>query len=586
MSEEGSKTRSPSREPPQLKKLFPFAVFLSVALASLVMAGFAYFASEEAGRIKFAAASDDAFARIQSRIDLHLSLLRAAHALFEANQGRPSRAEFKMFVDGLNIQKTYTGLRGIGFVKQVGRGEEAKIAEEIRHDYGIDRSVWPWTDDPKKMPVTMFEPTNQANMATIGFDMYSDPARRQALDATVMTPGVHATGLVKLGAMADGPVHNGFLAFLRVDGNATPTVANESTSAFVGILYAAFRANELFSAALGQAPLLPVNVEVFEGTGRRGNLLFRSQVSPDPDLAESHLVTRELVVAGQAWTVLFRPTAAFVLPSSPVIPGTLGLIGLVLAGAIAMLARWQDRAYSAVETLQISTEKSLLEKELMLQEMKHRIKNSITRVLAIARQTASHTKGIDEFSASFAARLQAMAASQDMLTRSRWQRADLEELLKTELEQVFGKDLEAGTLSGPAVEIDETTTQALGLTFHELATNALKYGDVGRGRGGLRVEWRVNRKGPTSTLGLTWSEASEIPLSAPEKTSFGTKLIDMNITRELGGTITRKYGEGGLKVEIEIPLAESKAPHAIGERPSKRIGGKISGGKPPQTAQA
>ena len=91
----------------------------------------------------------------------------------------------------------------------------------------------------------------------------------------------------------------------------------------------------------------------------------------------------------------------------------------------------------------------------MLQEMKHRIKNSITRVLAIARQTAANPN-IDDFSASFAARLQAMAASQDMLTRSQWQKADLGELLRTELEQVFGKNLEAG-MCPDRVELDETS---------------------------------------------------------------------------------------------------------------------------------
>ncbi|TIT45393.1 MAG: histidine kinase, partial [Mesorhizobium sp.] len=86
------------------------------------------------------------------------------------------------------------------------------------------------------------------------------------------------------------------------------------------------------------------------------------------------------------------------------------------------VARYQERAYDAVSALHETTEKSLLEKDLMLQEMKHRIKNSITRVLAIARQTASRATDVNEFSASFSARLQAMAASQDMLTRSRWQK--------------------------------------------------------------------------------------------------------------------------------------------------------------------
>ena len=76
-----------------------------------------------------------------------------------------------------------------------------------------------------------------------------------------------------------------------------------------------------------------------------------------------------------------------------------------------------------------------------------------------------------------------------MLTRSRWQKADLGELLRIELEQVFGKELPDGMLSGPKVLLRETTTQALGLTFHELATNALKYGEAGNSSERSRSSW-------------------------------------------------------------------------------------------------
>ena len=209
------------------------------------------------------------------------------------------------------------------------------------------------------------------------------------------------------------------------------------------------------------------------------NLLFQSETPPASSFGDRLLVTRKITVAGRPWTILFRPTSAFSQPSSRAIPVMLGLFGLLLAGAIALVARYQERAYDAASRLHETTEKSLLEKDLMLQEMKHRIKNSITRVLAIARQTASRATDVNEFSSSFSARLQAMAASQDMLTRSRWQKADLGDLLRIELGQVFGKELPEGLLSGPEVLLDETTTQALGLTFHELATNALKYGEAG-----------------------------------------------------------------------------------------------------------
>jgi two-component sensor histidine kinase len=184
--------------------------------------------------------------------------------------------------------------------------------------------------------------------------------------------------------------------------------------------------------------------------------------------------------------------------------------------------------------------------------MKHRIKNSITRVLAIARQTASGSKDIAEFSSSFAARLQAMAASQDMLTRSRWQKADLAELLRIELGQVFGKELPDDMLAGPKVLLSEGQTQALGLTFHELATNALKYGEAGNSVDALQVSWSV-QQASGKLLALRWREAGD-KIEPPAKTGFGTKLIDMNITHELGGVIRRDYRENELVIEIDIPL--------------------------------
>jgi two-component sensor histidine kinase len=284
------------------------------------------------------------------------------------------------------------------------------------------------------------------------------------------------------------------------------------------------------------------------------NLLFQSETPPVSAFGDRLLVTRKISVAGRPWIVRFRPTSAFSQPSSRAIPVMLGLFGLLLAGAIALVARYQERAYDAVSLLHEATEKSLLEKDLMLQEMKHRIKNSITRVLAIARQTASRATDVNEFSASFSARLQAMAASQDMLTRSRWQKANLGDLLRIELGQVFGKELPDGLLSGPEVLLDETTTQALGLTFHELATNALKYGEAGNSVGALKVDWAIDGRGRDRVLALNWREAGLKKLEAPTKTGFGTKLIDLNVTRELRGTINRDFRADGLDVEIRIPL--------------------------------
>ncbi|OHV59402.1 histidine kinase [Mesorhizobium sp. LCM 4577] len=539
-----------------MKKLFPIVAFIAVALISLTMAGFAYFATQEAARIKFEGTADDALSRIESRIDLHLSLLRSTQALFDARNGDITRGEFKAFFTALDIDDNFAGLRGIGFLRLAKAGDEAAVERDILHDLGSAHPIYPATTEQWRTPIVLFEPLDTSNQSIIGFDMFTEPVRRAAIEKAMADDQQHASGVVQLGEGAGvAQTFTGFLVFVRLNVETAPEVINASRSSTAGFLYAAFRAQDLFQVALSHSPLLPVNVEVYDGKPEAGNLLFRSEAPPAERIGAKLLARRDIVVAGRPWTVLFRPTSAFEPPSSRAIPVMLGLFGLLLAGAIALVARYQERTYEAKSALHEATEKSLLEKDLILQEMKHRIKNSITRVLAIARQTASQATDVKEFSASFSARLQAMAASQDMLTRSRWQKADLGDLLRIELGQVFGKDLPEGVLSGPEVLLDETTTQALGLTFHELATNALKYGEAGNSVGALKVDWSIEGRGRERTLLLNWRETGQKNLEAPAKTGFGTKLIDVNVTRELHGTIARDYRDDGLKVEIRIPLA-------------------------------
>ncbi|MER9399448.1 CHASE domain-containing protein [Mesorhizobium sp. M0615] len=541
-----------------MKKFFPILAFIAVALISLTMAGFAYFATQEAARIKFEATADDALNRIESRIDLHLSLLRSTQALFDARNGEISGSEFKAFFSALDVDNNFAGLRGIGYLRLAKTGDEAAVERDMLRDRGAAHTVYPDTTQPWRTPVVLFEPLDPANESTIGYDMFTEPVRREAIEKAMADDAQHASGLVQLGQdTGAAQTFTGFLVFVRLNVETAPDGINASRSSTSGLLYAAFRARDLFQTALSRTPLLPVNTAVYDGTADADNLLFQSETPPAASFGDMLLVTRKIIVAGRPWTVLFRPTSAFSQPSSRAIPVMLGLFGLLLAGAIALVARYQERAYDAKSLLHETTEKSLLEKDLMLQEMKHRIKNSITRVLAIARQTAAQATDVKEFSTSFSARLQAMAASQDMLTRSRWQKADLGDLLRIELGQVFGKELPEGILSGPQVLLDERTTQALGLTFHELATNALKYGEAGNSVGALKVDWSFEGRGSERMLVLNWREAGQKELEAPAKTGFGTKLIDLNVTQELRGTIARDFRVDGLTVEIRIP-----PPHA------------------------
>lgn len=522
------------------------------------MASFAYFATVEAGRIKFQAAADDAFGRIETRIEQHVLLLRATLGMLQASGGEVSRPAFQRFIDSIDVQRRYSGIRGLGFAHLIRKGDEPIAEAEIERNYGQARKVWPGTDQDLRAPIVMLEPSDERNQIALGFDMYHEAVRREAMEAAMRTGSPRASGPVDLVQDADKPAQPGFLVFLPyVNAQLVMNSGQRGEVMPQGFVYAPFRAADLFNAALKRLPLLPVHVEAYDGSAEDGKLLFRSETPGTADFSDNYVVSRQLEVAGRPWTVLFRPTAAFSQPTSAAVPIMLGLFGLLLAGALALVAYYQSRAYQTAALLHEATEKSLAEKDLMLQEMKHRIKNSITRVLAIARQTAAHSKDIEEFSASFSARLQAMAASQDMLTRSRWQKADLGELLRIELGQVFGKELADDVLTGPQVLLDEKTTQALGLTFHELATNALKYGEAGSSASALKVTWKASGRGTDRHLNLIWREHSSTGVTAPEKIGFGTRLIDMNVTRELDGTIERDYRPDGLTVRIRIALPEN-----------------------------
>jgi len=539
------------RDRVSLRRFLPIAAFLSVALASLAMAGFAYVAAQDATRIKFEATADDALNRIENRLENHLSLLDASHALFKAREGNVSQVTFKTFFDAIDFERSFAGLGGIGFVSLVKPGSEGLAEALIAANYGKHLPIYPESEQPWRAPITLFEPLK--GTAGIGYDMFTDAERRAAITGALATDGEWATGKVMLGRPGSTPAVPGFLVFRRLQIEALPGENSSAESRTAGLLFVTFRLREFFDAVLGRAPVLPIAVEVFDGVPEPNHLLYRSQ-GWDAEPNARPVTMRKTVVGGRQWTILFQRTAAFEPPTSRAVPLILGSFGLLLAAALALAARLQIKAYDAAKALQLQSEKSLLEKDLMLQEMKHRIKNSITRILAIARQAASGATDVNEFTNTFAARLQAMAASQDVLTRARWQKADLLDLVKIELGQVLGSELAPGTLSGQSVRLDETTTQALGLTFHELATNTLKYGNVS----GLKVSWQVVREGRNRRLRLLWEEACQTGVRPPEKTGFGTRLIDMTIERELGGTIRREFGRDGLRVDIEIPLGKQK----------------------------
>lgn len=384
--------------------------------------------------------------------------------------------------------------------------------------------------------------------------MYSEPTRRAAILAALSEQRLHASGKVELVQEDSQDPQAGFLMY-------TPFFAANSGLP-LGFIYAPFRIPNLFDSALNRSPMLPVHITAWDGEPSEASMIYQSVSRPSDriDAAPPSLMTIE--VAGRTWTVEIRASEIYRPPVDQTRTIMLTIASLLLAGALAASSRAQQRTIEVGEALREQSERALTDREFLLQEMKHRIKNMIARVLAMSRQTARSAESLSDFTQSFSARLQAMAASQDLLARTAWQSADLQSLLAQELRQLFGDNLDENTLKGPAIELNEVAAQAFGLAFHELATNALKYGSARSETGQLDIWWRVEQNAQKQEdLIFSWRERSEAQLdeensdALARKGGFGTKLLDATMRVELGGSISIAPDEYGIDVTIKVPYA-------------------------------
>ena len=190
---------------------------------------------------------------------------------------------------------------------------------------------------------------------------------------------------------------------------------------------------------------------------------------------------------------------------------------------------------------------------LLVDELNHRIKNTLAIVQAIANQSLRHAKSPADFVPSFTGRVQALAKTHALLTQTKLQGAEVMELVR---EQVLLGAANDGRIScsGPLLMLDIQSTTHLALVLHELATNARKHGALSVPNGLLSVSWQMRTNGERSLL-MLWKESNGPKVSAPSAHGFGTTLIEQTM-RGHGGEATIHYGADGLTCDIRLPLPQ------------------------------
>jgi PAS domain S-box-containing protein len=198
--------------------------------------------------------------------------------------------------------------------------------------------------------------------------------------------------------------------------------------------------------------------------------------------------------------------------------------------------------------------------KVLVDELNHRVKNTLATVQSLAGQTARHAESLADFVNRFEARLLALSRAHDLLTRRHWENAPLDALAREVLTPLIGDAADRMEMSGGPVELDARCALNMTMTLNELATNAMKYGALSSPTGRVSVGWRLEQDANLqSTLALEWRELGGPPVMPPARRGIGSRLMERCIERDLAGAFDLAFEPSGVFCRISIPIGMAKA---------------------------
>ena len=229
------------------------------------------------------------------------------------------------------------------------------------------------------------------------------------------------------------------------------------------------------------------------------------------------------------------------------------------------------------------TERKLAEERQMLlaEEVDHRARNVVAVIQSIMRLTRAGD--IDTYMSAVDGRIRALSNAHKLLSRSRWEGADLGELVDEEFAPYRLEGAERVQSDGPAIMLQPSTAQTLALALHELATNAAKYGALSTTQGRVSLRWEAEPRG----IVLEWREQGGPPAKTPKSKGYGTRVVHAGIEHQLGGAVSFNWLPGGLECTMVVPHdskseksprygpAENGITHANGARINVAAGDEI-----------
>jgi two-component sensor histidine kinase len=196
--------------------------------------------------------------------------------------------------------------------------------------------------------------------------------------------------------------------------------------------------------------------------------------------------------------------------------------------------------------------------EDLIDELNHRVKNTLSTVQSITRQALRAPASPDVIRKSIESRIFALARSHDLLTHQNWEGAGMHDLIVEALKPfgVANGRAERFSIKGADIRLLPKATLALGIAFNELATNVVKYGAFSNDVGTIKIAWHSETQPSGKRLILTWREAGGPVVAPPTHKGFGSQVIERGLAHELEGDVQLDYRPEGVVCTIDIPVPQ------------------------------
>jgi PAS domain S-box-containing protein len=303
----------PNKPPRVPRWWFPAAVLLAGLSLTLFASLYVSQTLNLRSRAQFDSSSEHMRVAVHAQLDTYVALLRGLAGYFAA-ETNVTREVFKAYIDRLRLGTDYPGIQGLGFALRTPSFATNAVRMNMRNQGVTNFQIWPAFARPEYFPILYLEPENVRNRAAIGYDMYTDPVRRAAMNQARDSGHRAASGKVILVQEIEGIKQAGFLIYLPIyeDGRIPETI-DERRLKLKGFVYAPFRLGDLLTALFNPELLHGMDVQVFDGNGTGPeDLLFSStaESSGRPGFTTTHEADIPIDVVGRIWTVHLRERSA------------------------------------------------------------------------------------------------------------------------------------------------------------------------------------------------------------------------------------------------------------------------------------